>query len=89
MLVTVVVVVYALSEGDTACWLTVETLGVLGAAMVVLAAFVVVEAKSSNALMPLGIFRLRALSVANTVNLLLIAIAVTAWAHSGYRPVRW
>ena len=74
----VVLVVYAVTGADTAGWLSAQTVGLLAAALLLCLAFLVVESKLSDPLVPLQIFRLRALSVSNAVNVLLIG------AFAGY-----
>lgn len=71
-------VVYAMTEGDAAGWLSPQTVGLLAGALLVCVGFLAVEAKLADPLVPLRIFRLRALSVANLVNVLLIG------AFAGY-----
>jgi EmrB/QacA subfamily drug resistance transporter len=65
-----VLAVYAIVNGNTAGWTSAQTLGLLGAAVVVAAAFAAWEARVAAPLMPLGIFRHRNLSVANVVGIL-------------------
>jgi EmrB/QacA subfamily drug resistance transporter len=65
-----VLAVYAIVNGDTAGWLSAQTLGLLGAAATIAAGFVAWEARASAPLMPLRIFRHRNLSVANVVGIL-------------------
>lgn len=63
--------VYALVNTDSAGWSSAETIGLLGGAAALLVAFIVIELRAASPLMPLGIFRLRSLSAANGVGLLL------------------
>jgi EmrB/QacA subfamily drug resistance transporter len=65
-----VLAVYAIVNGNTAGWTSGQTLGLLGAAVVVAAVFVAWESRVAAPLMPLGIFRHRNLSVANVVGIL-------------------
>ena len=65
-----VLAVYAIVNGNTAGWTSAQTLGLLGAALVVGAAFLAWESRVPAPLMPLGIFRHRNLSVANVVGIL-------------------
>jgi EmrB/QacA subfamily drug resistance transporter len=65
-----VLAVYAIVNGNSAGWTSGQTLGLLGAALVVGAAFLAWEARVPAPLMPLGIFRHRNLSVANVVGVL-------------------
>jgi EmrB/QacA subfamily drug resistance transporter len=62
-----VLAVYAIVNGNTAGWTSAQTLGLLAAAVVILAGFVAWERRASEPLVPLGIFRHRNLSVANVV----------------------
>ncbi len=55
--------VYAIIRTDAAGWGSAEVLGLLGAAVVLLAAFVAVESRASDPLVPLELFRTRGLSV--------------------------
>jgi EmrB/QacA subfamily drug resistance transporter len=59
--------VYAIVNGNEAGWASPQTLGLLVAALVLLAAFVVIEARVRHPLMPLGLFRLRSVAVSNVV----------------------
>ncbi|WP_217915694.1 MFS transporter [Miltoncostaea marina] len=63
--------VYALVNTDSAGWGSAETIGLLGASAALVAAFVAIEMRAAAPLMPLGIFRLRSLTGANVVGLLL------------------
>jgi EmrB/QacA subfamily drug resistance transporter len=62
--------VFALVDTINAGWGSTQTLALLAAAIVLLAAFVFIELRSKDPLMPFGIFRLRTLSGANIVGLL-------------------
>jgi EmrB/QacA subfamily drug resistance transporter len=62
--------VYAVVEGNAAGWTSVQTVGLLGGAVVLLAAFLVIEARVPEPLMPLRLFRLRNLAIANIVGVL-------------------
>ncbi|MBA2568980.1 MAG: MFS transporter [Actinobacteria bacterium] len=70
--------VYAIVNGNEAGWLSVQTLGLLGAAAVLMVVFLVIEARVSAPLMPLGLFRHRNISTANAVGVLL-AGSMFAW----------
>jgi EmrB/QacA subfamily drug resistance transporter len=65
-----VLAVYAIVNGNTAGWLSAQTLGLLAAAVAVGAGFVAWESRAAAPLMPLGIFRHRNLTVANAVGIL-------------------
>ena len=70
--------VYAIVNGNEAGWASMQTLGLLAAALALLAIFLVVEAKVSHPLMPLGLFKLRSVAVSNIVGMLWAA-AMFAW----------
>lgn len=63
--------VYAMTRATQHGWVTPETTGLLVASVVLVAAFVVIELRSSAPLLPLGIFRRRTLAGANASGLLL------------------
>ena len=65
-----VLAVYAIVNGNTSGWTSGQTLGLLGAAVIILAGFVAWESRVAVPLMPLGIFRHRNLSAANVVGVL-------------------
>ena len=67
--------VYAMTRAASAGWGSPATIGLLAAAAALLLGFVLVEARSRSPLLPLRIFRLRALSAANAT--MAIAGAVT------------
>jgi EmrB/QacA subfamily drug resistance transporter len=62
--------VYALVDAEKAGWLSTQTLGLGALSLALLAAFVVVELRQSQPLVPFSIFRLRTLRGANIVALL-------------------
>jgi EmrB/QacA subfamily drug resistance transporter len=70
--------VYAIVNGNEVGWTTARTLGLLAAAGGLMAAFLVIESRVASPLMPLGLFRLRNVSVANIVGVLW-AGAMFAW----------
>ncbi|WP_395674753.1 DHA2 family efflux MFS transporter permease subunit [Inquilinus sp.] len=70
--------VYAIVNGNEAGWTSARTLGLLGGAVVLLAAFVVIETRVPAPLMPLGLFRRRSLAVSNVIGTLWAA-AMFAW----------
>jgi EmrB/QacA subfamily drug resistance transporter len=63
--------VYALSQAPQIGWGSARTVSVLAVSAALLAAFLVVETRAGAPLMPLRIFRLRAVAAANAVGLLL------------------
>jgi EmrB/QacA subfamily drug resistance transporter len=66
--------VYGLTRATTDGWSSPVTLGLLGGAAALIAAFVVIESRSRSPLLPLRIFRLRALSAANVTMALVGAV---------------
>ena len=72
------IAVYAIVNGNEVGWLTARTLGLLGAAAVLLATFLGLEARVRSPLVPLGLFRLRNIVVSNIVGILW-AGAMFAW----------
>ncbi|HXV58566.1 MAG TPA: DHA2 family efflux MFS transporter permease subunit [Gaiellaceae bacterium] len=65
--------VYAIVNGNETGWASPRTLGLLAAAAVLLAAFLVREARIATPLVPLGLFRNRNVSAANAVGVLMAA----------------
>jgi EmrB/QacA subfamily drug resistance transporter len=70
--------VYAIVNGNDAGWTSIQTVGLLGAAAAIFAAFIVIESRVSDPLMPLGLFRRRNLATANVMGVLWAA-AMFAW----------
>jgi EmrB/QacA subfamily drug resistance transporter len=70
--------VYAIVNGNQEGWTSAQTLGLLGGAAVLMAAFLTIEARVPAPLVPLGLFRLRNLATANVVGVLWSA-AMFAW----------
>jgi len=70
--------VYAIVNGNEAGWLSLQTLGLLGAAIVLMGSFLAIEARVASPLVPLSLFRLRNLSTANIVGVLWAA-GMFAW----------
>jgi EmrB/QacA subfamily drug resistance transporter len=62
--------VYAIVDATDAGWGSTQTLGLLGLSAALIAAFVAIELRSAAPLMPFRIFRLRTLTGANAVGLL-------------------
>lgn len=70
--------IYAVVHGNEAGWTSPATLGVLGVALMLLAAFVTIEARIRAPLIPLELFRHRNLTVASLIGVLWCA-AMFAW----------
>jgi EmrB/QacA subfamily drug resistance transporter len=70
--------VYAIVNGNDTGWTSGQTLGLLGAAVLLLALFVGIEARVRSPLIPLALFKLRNIVVANGVGILWAA-AMFAW----------
>jgi EmrB/QacA subfamily drug resistance transporter len=70
--------VYAIVNGNQEGWSSAQTLGLLGGAAALFALFLAIEARVHAPLMPLGLFRLRNLAVANVVGVFWAA-AMFAW----------
>ena len=62
--------VYAIVNGNDNGWLSAETLGLLAAAAVLLALFVLIESRVAAPLMPLAILRLRNIWASNVIGVL-------------------
>jgi EmrB/QacA subfamily drug resistance transporter len=67
--------VYALTRATSDGWGSPVTFGLLGGAAALVAAFVAIESRSRSPLLPLRIFRLRALSAANAAMAIVGAVA--------------
>ena len=65
--------VYAIVNGNDTGWLTAQTLGLLGAAVLLVVVFLIIESRIAAPLVPLGIFRNRNLSTANVIGTVLAA----------------
>jgi EmrB/QacA subfamily drug resistance transporter len=65
--------VYSLVDASNAGWLSTQTLGLGAVALALLAAFVVIELRSKDPLVPFSIFKLRTLTGSNIVALLVAA----------------
>jgi EmrB/QacA subfamily drug resistance transporter len=64
------VLVYALVDANDAGWGSGQTIGLLATAVALIAGFVAIERRSRSPLVPFGIFRLRTLTGANVVGVL-------------------
>jgi EmrB/QacA subfamily drug resistance transporter len=65
--------VYAIVNGNDNGWTSAETLGLLGAAVLLLIAFVIIERRVAEPLVPFAVFCHRNVSVANIVGTLMAA----------------
>jgi EmrB/QacA subfamily drug resistance transporter len=70
--------VYSIVNGNQEGWTSAQTLGLLGAAVLLMALFLAIESRVRSPLMPLGLFRLRNVATANIVGVLW-AGAMFAW----------
>lgn len=70
--------VYAIVNGNEIGWTSPRTLGLLGASVVLLVAFLAIESRVKVPLMPLSLFRLRNVAVSNIVGVLWAA-GMFAW----------
>jgi EmrB/QacA subfamily drug resistance transporter len=91
-----VVLVYAITQANKYGWGSVETIGLFAAALALLVGFVAREARTSDPLMPLSLFRLRTLVGANVAGLILgtvlfaMFLMLTLYMQQvlGYSPLR-
>ena len=88
--------VYAIVNANSKGWTSAQTLGLLGGAVALLAAFLWIESHVESPLVPLRLFRLRNVAVSNAVGVLWAA-AMFAWFFLaalylqfvlGYSPLR-
>jgi EmrB/QacA subfamily drug resistance transporter len=88
--------VYAIVNGNEAGWMAARTIGLLAAAVALLALFLGIEARARSPLMPLGLFRLRNVATANIIGVLMAAGMFAAFFLSalylqlvlGYSPLQ-
>src|SRR6478672_11602768 len=73
-----IVATYAIVNGNTAGWTSLQTLGLLAVAAVLFVAFVALEARVAEPLMPLRVVTRRNIAVANSTGVLWAA-AMFAW----------
>ena len=73
-----IVATYAIVNGNTAGWTSLQTLGLLGVAAVLLTGFIALEARLAEPLMPLRVVTRRNIAVANSTGVLWAA-AMFAW----------
>jgi EmrB/QacA subfamily drug resistance transporter len=70
--------VYSIVNGNTAGWISLQTIGLLVLAILLMALFLWIESRVPSPLMPLSILRLRSVAVANGVGILWSA-AMFSW----------
>lgn len=70
--------VYAIVNGNDAGWTSLQTLGLLSTAVILLVGFLLIESRVAAPLMPLRIFRLRNVATANVTGVLWAA-GMFAW----------
>jgi EmrB/QacA subfamily drug resistance transporter len=75
---SLIIAVFAIVNGNEVGWTSARTVGLLALSGVLLATFLVIEARVESPLMPLGLFRLRNVAVSNVVGVLWAA-AMFAW----------
>jgi EmrB/QacA subfamily drug resistance transporter len=88
--------VFALLDAETAGWGSVQTIGTIVASLLLLAAFVAVELRSRAPLVPFSIFRVRTVTGANVVGILVGAslfsmfyfISLYMQQVLGYSPIK-
>lgn len=94
--VSLLLATYGVVNGNDAGWISYETFGLLGSAIALLTAFVFIESRVKSPLIPLGLFKLRNLTIANVIGVLW-AGAMFAWfflaalylqAVLGYPPLQ-
>src|SRR3954468_19473752 len=91
-----VLAVYAIVNGNQNGWLSAETLGLLGVAVVLLVLFLVIEARVKSPLVPLWLFKLRNVVVSNIAGVLWAAAMFAVFFLSalylqlvlGYSPLQ-
>jgi predicted MFS family arabinose efflux permease len=88
--------VFALLDAETAGWGSVQTIGTIVASLLLLAAFVAIELRSRAPLVPFSIFRVRTVTGANVVGILVGAslfsmfyfISLYMQQVLGYSPIK-
>lgn len=75
---SLILAAYAIVNGNEAGWTSTQTVVLLCAAAVLLAVFLLIESRVRHPLMPLGLFRLRNVAIANIVGVLWAA-GMFAW----------
>ena len=88
--------VFALLDAESAGWGSFQTLGTIAGALILLAAFVAIELRSRAPLVPFSIFRVRTITGANVVGILIGAslfsmfyfISLYMQQILGYSPIK-
>jgi EmrB/QacA subfamily drug resistance transporter len=88
--------VYGIVNGNTAGWLSAQTLGTLGVAIALFAVFVMIERRVQSPLVPLDVFRLKNLAASCVIGILWSAAMFTWFFLSalylqlilGYSPMQ-
>ena len=75
---SLMIAVYAIVNGNESGWASTQTVGLLSAAAALVAVFLTIEGRVAVPLVPLRLFRLRNVSIANVVGVLWAA-AMFAW----------
>ncbi len=70
--------VYAIVNGGGAGWLSLQTLGLLAASVILLSLFIAIESRSKSPLVPLGMFRNKIIAFSNIIGVLWAA-GMFAW----------
>jgi EmrB/QacA subfamily drug resistance transporter len=70
---------YGIAESESRGWTSAVSLGSILGGLAVLAVFIAVEARTDQPLMPLGLFKIRSVSAANTVLLACGAATFATW----------
>jgi len=66
---SLMIAVYAIVNGNKNGWTSAETLGLLGAALALMVAFLVIESRVGSPLVPLRLFKLRNVAVSNVTGI--------------------
>jgi EmrB/QacA subfamily drug resistance transporter len=75
---SLMIAVYAIVNAEQEGWTSLQTLGLLGLALTIFGAFLVIETTVDSPLVPLGLFKLRNVAVSDIVGVLWAA-AMFAW----------
>jgi EmrB/QacA subfamily drug resistance transporter len=78
VMMSLTLTIYAIVDGNQAGWSSAQTLSLLACAATLFSLFLMIESRAPTPLLPLGIFRLRNLTISNTVGALWAAGA-SAW----------